>query len=308
MAVELFSSRNAPPCKELIYDAIKPECRRQIVNIALAFFEENHIAPYAGEHVWPFIQQVLKDEHGIDSLHSEATHRVFGGHVAASSEVSDYFLHLDDINKSLDTIEIVFRVISNMDDIGRKAGFPMNQYPPEKAIEALNKRLAQHCIGYKFDGGMVIRIDNELLYATITKELMMFLSNSDYHNINAEYLQAHKHFRGGDYKDCIVNCAKAFESTMKVICDQKGYPYAENATAVSLLQVLYDKQFVPEYLQTNLSGLRSVLGSGVPVVRNKTSGHGAGSAMIDVSEGLAAFVLNSGGASIKFLLTVLERK
>ena len=308
MAFDLYSTRSALPCKELVYNYIKPECRRQIVNIAFAFFEENHMAPYAGEHVWPFIQKVLKDEHGIDSLHSEANYRAFGGRVSASSEVSDYLLHMEDINKSLDIIEIVFRVISNMAEIGSNAGYPMNQYPPEDAIEALNKRLGQHCIGYKFEGGKVIRIDNELLYATITKELMTFLCNPTYHKINEDYLQAHRHFRGGNYKDCIVNCAKAFESTMKVICDQKVYAYSPNATAAPLLQILYDKQFVPGYLQTNLSGLRSVLGDGVSVVRNKTSGHGAGSASIDVSEGLAAFVLNSAGASIKFLLTVLEGK
>ena len=86
----------------------------------------------------------------------------------------------------------------------------------------------------------------------------MFLSNPDYNNINEEYLQAHNHFRDVNYKDCIVNCAKAFESTMKVICDQKGYPYAANATAAPLLQVLYDKQFVPLYLQTNLIGILAV--------------------------------------------------
>ncbi|HEY4063189.1 MAG TPA: hypothetical protein VGM30_14885 [Puia sp.] len=307
MSVDLYSSRNAPPCKELDYRYLKPACRFQIAKIATAFFEQNHMEGYAEEYIWPTIQKILKDEHATDSLYREAAHKSLGGRIAPSAEVIGYLQKQDDINKSLDTIELIFRVISNIETVGPSAGYPLNNYPPSQAIDNLNKRLAQHCMGFKFDGGVIIRIDNELLYSTITKDLMIFLSNSDYHNINQEYMQAHKHFRDGNYKDCIVNCAKAFESSMKVICDKKSYTYDLKATAAPLLKVLYDNKFIPEYIQTNLGGLRSVLVDGVSVVRNKTSSHGAGSAVIDVSEELAAYVLNTAGSTIKFLLAILEK-
>jgi hypothetical protein len=88
-------------------------------------------------------------------------------------------------------------------------------------------------------------------------------TNPAYQGINEEYMQAHKHFRGRDYKDCIVNCAKAFESTMKIICDTKGYPYDKGkAGAADLLNVLFTHSFIPSYLQGNLTGLKKMLGEG----------------------------------------------
>jgi hypothetical protein len=76
---------------------------------------------------------------------------------------------------------------------------------------------------------MLIRIDNEMHYSNVTKETMVFLTNPDYFNINDEYLEAQKHYKNMDFEDCMVNCNKAFESTLKVICNKKGYSYAQNA-------------------------------------------------------------------------------
>ncbi len=308
MGIALYSSRNAAPCKELKYNIINQECKTQIVNIMNRFFEKNQLSEYAEEYIWPMIQEILKDEHGTNSLYREDVHRTFGGYIAASAEVTGYLTDVIDHDKLLDTIELIFTVIVNCEKTVLEDGYRLQSYTPAQVIEDLNTRFAQHCIGYKFEGRMLVRIDNELLYSTITKELMTFLSNPNYHNINEEYMQAHKHFRSGDYKDCVVNCAKAFESTLKVICDKKGYAFKPTDTAAPLLSILYNQNFIPTYLQTNLTGLRSILGDGVTVIRNKTSAHGAGTAVIDVNEGLAAFALNSAGSTIKFLLTLLEGK
>ena len=309
MAIELFSRRNRVTGGSLSYDVITADCRQQIWNIAAGFFERNRAKGFAEEHVWPVIRNTLRDEHGKECL-VYTMHRTFGGHLDSSEEVRMYFIDGEDIGHVLDTVEVIFMIIADSEaTLGRTGGFDLSFYEPAQAVADLNKRLSQHSIGYKFDGGMLIRIDNELLYDTITKDVLVFLTNPAYHGINEEYMQAHKHFRAGDYKDCIVNCAKAFESTMKIICDKKGYPYDKGrAGAADLLNVLFKQNFIPSYSQGSLTGLRMVLGEGVSVIRNKTSAHGAGGSRPIVDESLTAYAMNSAGSSIKFLLGLLEGK
>jgi hypothetical protein len=308
MIIDLYSNRNAPPCKQPVYDQIRRECRMQIANIARDFFLANNLKEYSEKYTWPFIQRVIKDAHFIESLYKESAYNAFGGKVSASSEVLGYLKTMEDLNKGLDVIELIFSIIVKMPEFEKAMHHSFEKYPPADAVNDLNKRFSQHCLGYKFEGDMIIRIDSELLYETITKEVLVFLTNPVYHNIDYEYRQAHKHYRNGDYKDCIANASKAFESTMKVICNNKGYVVSETATAAPLLKALFDNQFIPNYIQTELTSLQDVLGKGVTVVRNKTSGHGAGSSVIVVSESLAVYVLNMAGSNIKFLLSLLHEK
>jgi hypothetical protein len=282
------------------------ECRRQILNIVEYFLLANELKEYGDNTFWPFIKRVLKDEHGLQSLHHESFVTAFGGRVSAAREVSDYLINLKDLPKSLDVIEFVFAVISRLPEMNPY--LRMVSYTPTEAINDLNTRLAQHCLGYRFERDMIIRIDNDVMYQTVTKETLVFLANPDYHNIDEEYRQALKLFRTGDYKDCIVNASKSFESAMKVVCHKMGYPYKQNDTAKPLLDTLYNKQFIPAYLQQHFTALRSLLGEGVSVLRNKTSGHGAGAATIEVDESLASYGLNTAGANIKLLLSLLEKQ
>ena len=73
----------------------------------------------------------------------------------------------------------------------------------------------------------------------ITKPVFQLLLNVDYQAINEEYLHAQVAFRNLDYKTAIVDCGKAFESTMKIICDKKEYPYNQKDTVSKLINHLY---------------------------------------------------------------------
>lgn len=137
---------------------------------------------------------------------------------------------------------------------------------------------------------------------------MIFMSTPDYFNVNEEYLQAHRFYRSGDYEDCIVNCNKAFESTIKVICNKKGYTYEQNATTPKLVSILFDNNFIPSMLQQNVTGLRKTLGEGISVIGNNKGGHGKGAVLIPVNDNLASFTLNITGAAIKLLLGLLVGK
>jgi AbiJ N-terminal domain 4 len=297
----LFSERNSPPCPKLVFDRLDEGCRLQIKYLVQDFFEDNHIRPFCDAHIWPGIQEGLKRLHKTKSLHQQALYETFGGHISPFGEVLGYLETEKDFHKTMDTIEVVFRMIADIENLMNGSGYPFS-VTPDQAIDGLNSIFSKNCIGYKFVGNMLIRIDNELLYNNITKEVMIFLSNPDYFNINEEYLQAHRHYRKGDYEDCIVNCNKAFESTMKVICQKRKYPYNQKDTASVLVDILVKNNFIPPMLQNQFTGIRKTLEAGVPVIRNKQGGHGKGAATIVVDENTASYALNLAGSAIKYLL------
>lgn len=58
---------------------------------------------------------------------------------------------------------------------------------------------------------------------------------------------------------------------------------------------------IPDYLQTQLGALRTLLESGVPTVRNKVGGHGQGVEIMEVPEYLVAYTLHATAANILLL-------
>jgi len=51
---------------------------------------------------------------------------------------------------------------------------------------------------------------------------------------------------------------------------------------------MFEQGVIPKYLQDHYNGLRNVLASGLPTLRNKTSGHGQGAQPVEVPEYLTA--------------------
>ena len=53
----------------------------------------------------------------------------------------------------------------------------------------------------------------------------------------------HGHYRKADSSDALIECCKAFESTMKIICAKRGWPVDRNATASALVKACLDRGF-----------------------------------------------------------------
>lgn len=115
-------------------------------------------------------------------------------------------------------------------------------------------------------------------------------------------MKAHEHYRHGRNKECLTECLKAFESTMKVICTEKSWTFNLGDAAKQLINVCLQNNLIPSYMQNQISGLRSVLESGIPTIRNKTSGHGQGQTPQKVEDEMARYGLNLTGANIIFLV------
>lgn len=89
---------------------------------------------------------------------------------------------------------------------------------------------------------------------------------------------------------------------MKTICKRKGWQVAENATAKPLIIILLQNEIIPVSLQTQFSSLRDTLESGLPTVRNKNSGHGQGTKVIDLPPHLVAYALHLAATNIVFII------
>ena len=173
------------------------------------------------------------------------------------------------------------------------------------AINELNHRFREHAIGYQFQGGQIISVESQYLHTEAVEPTIQLLHDAKFVGPLEEFMQAHEHFRKGNYKDAIVNAQNAFESTMKAICDQQRWAYVpEKATAQNLLKVLFDNGLIPTEMQSHFTALRSTLESGLPTVRNRGGhgGHGQGADVVDVPDYLAAYCLHLAATNIVLLI------
>lgn len=173
---------------------------------------------------------------------------------------------------------------------------------PSEAIADLNHRFLEHGVGYQYVSGKIIRIDSQFLHAEVIKPALALLQDKRYQGANDEFLKAHDHYRKGEVKECLANCLKALESTLKAICKIRGWVFQPTDAAKTLLDICFKNDLVPAFLQSHYAALRSTLESGVPPVRNKLGGHGQGPQVITVPPHYAAYALHMTGSAIQFLI------
>lgn len=302
---DIYSKRNSQGSDTYLYDVLSDKLRIQIQYLIIDFIKDNNIAEHQADSFWTLLHKILTREHGEAEL-GQSGWTYFGGRNECS-QVLNYLLHEKNIDKVLDIIELTYRGISKFEVFIEPAYNDFRHYSKEKAIDDLNTRFKENNVGFKFEDGIIIKIDNELIHNNVTKPTLVYLNNSKYKSINDDYIKAHEHFRHSNLEECINSCLKAFESTMKIICTIKGFDYKQNDTTSKLVQTLFDNSYIPTYLQTQVQSLRATLESGVSVIRNNTSAHGKGVAVIVVDTELASYAMNLTGTSIKFLLDLIDK-
>jgi hypothetical protein len=218
------------------------------------------------------------------------------------------YLLTADTDGALEAIALTFRMINLMRP-GSRLRFDEAEYAisnmslsADAAIDRLNQRFREHGLGYQFVEGQVVRVDSGYMHAQATKPAMTILHEERFEGASQEFSSAHEHYREGRFKEAIVDALKAFESTMKTICEERNWAYSSTAQAKDLIKVVFDKGLVPSSLLSHFTALRSVMESGLPTVRNKTSGHGQGSTPLEVPEYLAAYALQLAAANILLMV------
>jgi hypothetical protein len=221
-------------------------------------------------------------------------------------EQCQIFVHKAETNHALDIIEVTFRymdsVIRNL-HTGERSQYRLIH--PDKAICELNARFLEHGIGYAFEGGEIIRIDSKYIHAEAVKPALQLLfgAGKPFQGPLDEFVRAHARHRKGEEKEAIAEALKAFESTMKAICSIRSWPFDSNKDTVSrLIDIVFTNGLIPGYVQGQFTALRSVLESGLPTVRNRTSGHGQGATPTNVPGYIAAYALHLAASNIVLLI------
>ena len=200
----------------------------------------------------------------------------------------------------LDVVELSFKTIDGY--VRKHVSYFASSMTPDAAIAELNTRFREHGVGYQYESGKIVRVDSQLIHGEVVKPALQFLSEKDFKGANDEYLSAHDHYRKGKHKECLNDCLKAFESTMKSICAKREWTHKAGDTAKPLLEVLFQHELIPAFMQSHFTGLRTTLEAGVPTVRNKLAGHGQGTEPIEVPDYVAAYALHLTATNILFLV------
>jgi hypothetical protein len=278
------------------YDDIPSPLRVQIAQI-MGDAMGNHRSEQTLKS-YQFIHDTLCREYGRFSLSEEASYRG----IEYIEDVIKFMLKSTEVEQVIDVVELGFWLINSYYRLENIQHFTRPQITPDEAIDELNARFREHGVGYQYESDKIIRVDSQFIHSEAVKPVLHLLSDGRFNGANDEFLRAHEHYRQGRYKECLNDCLKAFESTMKTICDKQVWIYQPGDTASKLINVCFQNNLIPSYLQTQFSSLRQSLESGVPTVRNKLGGHGQGSQQIIVPQYFAAYQLHMTASTILFLV------
>jgi hypothetical protein len=299
MILDLFSKRNKALPDVFTYDTLPPKLRVQVTHILRSALGETFYFDGSSDG-WRYIALAIAAEHGLLDLPDIVHHRHNGPDYYVGC--MNYILKAEP-EQALDLLEVSFKFVSMVaenGDFARRAGLSSTQ--AQTAITELNYRFRENGVGFQFEDRNILRVDSQLLHAEAVKPALFLLSTKGFEGPNAEFLAAHEHFRHNRIEPAIAEACKAFESTMKVICDSRHWKYDKSkATASVLIKVLIENGLVPTYGEEQLRAVEKCL-LGVATVRNKNAGHGAGAKPRDVPQHFVSYALHLAASNIVFLV------
>jgi hypothetical protein len=221
-------------------------------------------------------------------------------------DTADFLISCPDDNV-LDFIEYIFQtqaamrlqeeeIIQDINQFFRADDLPYEVTPSVWAKKDSNLR------GFASGGShvlvnwpQVILRDDEVTHEWAVGPTLTLLRDKSFTSANTEFLKALADFRKGDYDDCLTKCGSAFESTMKIICDRKGWPYDQKDTAGPLVSKVI-----------KISGLDNIFDQPLMIVatlRNRlSSAHGSGVQTRNVPAHVAKYAINATAAAILLLV------
>lgn len=305
---DVFSGRNKADDTGLIY-ALPETFRNKMLLLCRDVFSNSRNWAGGDDYIhqfWDEIHQALQYRHGRLRL-SEGKLTV--------SKVEDVinFLLTCEGEEFLDFIEYIFKVdclfhvrldeneiVQEINDLfaSENLGYELTEMVKEEVIE----RAGFHPFGDQEVTAIktvayptIIRKDDELTYSTIQRPALTFLANPKFKTANQEFLEALEDYRKGDYGGCLVQCTSAFESVMKIICNDKRWPYKETDTSATLIKTIIANTRLESYFEQPLTI--------VATLRNRLSkAHGAGTQPKAVSQHLAKYTLNATASAIILLI------
>ena len=141
----------------------------------------------------------------------------------------------------------------------------------------------------------VVCVDNEAIHDTAIEPTLTFLTHPAFVQANKEFLEALRHYRKGENRDCVLKCGNSFESVMKIICDRKQWPYQQTDTASKLLNTILSQTTLDSFFEQPIMLIATI--------RNRLStAHGAGTQRKTASKHVANYVINATASAILLLV------
>ena len=236
-------------------------------------------------------------EYGVEHL-AKTPRRIFANAPNLNRiEIRNFIETESIVERILDLIELFFKTLQNF-----ISGKELNKILDEE-IKELNVRFLEHGIGYQYESGKIIKIDSEYTYEEMVKPAFRLLDRNGYKGVEAEFLKAHEYFRKGDNTGVLNECLKAFESTLRTICDKRSWEYDKKSMSKNLIEICFKNNLIHDSLWNEYNSLINLLKSGVPTLRNKLSGHGQGSEELPpIPDYYAAYMIHMTASNIIFLI------
>jgi len=287
-----------------LYDPIPAALRVQIIRIWRDAIGEPFVAGARtiAYDAYKEIHERIADEFGRDSL--------LGPQLDHYSSLTGYFEMVAKTEECLTIIEFAFNVIPTLQMVPDWFGaYDGTAISPEEANETLNARFLQHGMGYQLVGKnpcLLVRKDNELLHTEAVVPALSLLHDQAFKGADDEYRSAHDHYRHGRYDECLTDCLKAFESTMKTIIGRRKWDLPEKQTASALIKECLSKGLLGAFMEQHLSNFQAALSSGVPTVRNNLGAHGQGEEIREVPRFYAEYMIHETAVNIVLLVEAFK--
>lgn len=287
------------------YGQVPSPLRVQIEKIWQRFFGSNNAKgpSYTINPGWQTFRREAEEMLGVHNLNPKTGSDDFA--------VTEYFRVVANDEAALDLIHLFAIVATRIEGrYGRQMSFN-GSGTAVVAIGEINSRLRQHGLGYEIVAAKgaepyLIKKDSEHLHQEVVIPALRLLQDHAFAGASDEYRIAHRHHLEGSYRDCITNCENAFESTMKTICNRRNWIYQPDDRAKGLIKACLDNGLLPGFLESHLSTIRTGLGDGGPVVRNRMGSHGQGEEVKEVPEMFSAYMLHETAVNIVLLVEAFK--
>ena len=180
---------------------------------------------------------------------------------------------------------------------------------PDKVIE-FNKKYGS----LKEDEKLVsfIRKTDRYSFGEIVSPIISLTKNMAFTTANDEFLHGLDLYKEGNYKDCVTAMTSSLESTIKIICDKKGYtkkknkPITGREQLVELVDILFLNGFFDFFTEFQKESMKTIFESGVGFLRNSATAHGNGLVPKKILEHTAKYTINLTSTLILYLINIYE--
>lgn len=283
--IELYSDtqRNLQKNDIFIYDTIPQKFRNNMFN-----FMRKHLTFVQLAELYKTILMESGRERAIDEFWLKNPNDYLDDFISEFEKFIDEVDKKDEVSFHLDLIAIF-----------------VNMTNDENIVKDINTILYKYSLGYQIDTikNQIIRVDSKLIYKETITKVLYLLNDDKFRNADDEYRKAYEKLKSADYENVLVEANKAFETTMKIICELKGYGLPKKHTASGLIAHLKTNEFIENFQTEKFNGLAKTLES-VSIVRNNQGGHGQGATKRDLPIMYAEYALQVAASNIILLIGI----